>query len=178
MYVIFFHPQTSTKTVKLNRRWTHNLYVNCTSKKTTYVFTWSSFFQLRNFDWKGPFHITTCAQGLIVFPTMTGWSRLPSAKTVNNSDERKREFMTTSSNGNVFRATGPLCGEFTGTDYFPIQRPVARSFDVFFDLRRDKWLSKQSRRRLFEMQWRSLWRHCYVYDYVHSRDYFSALPKM
>ena len=27
---------------------------------------------------------------------------------------------------------------------FPTQRPVTRSFDVFFDLRRSKWLSKQS----------------------------------
>ena len=37
--------------------------------------------------------------------------------------------MLTSSNGNIFRVTGPLCGEF------PAQRPVTRSFDVFFDLR-------------------------------------------
>ena len=40
--------------------------------------------------------------------------------------------MMTSSNGNIFRITGPLCGEFTGE--FPSQRPVTRSFDVFFDL--------------------------------------------
>ena len=46
--------------------------------------------------------------------------------------------MMTSSNGNIFRVTGPLCGEFTA------QRPVMRSFDVFFDLRLNKRLSKQS----------------------------------
>ena len=40
----------------------------------------------------------------------------------------------TSSNGNIFRVTGPLCGEFTGPGEFPTQRPVTRSFDVFFDL--------------------------------------------
>ena len=39
----------------------------------------------------------------------------------------------TSSNGNIFRVTGPLCGEFTGPGEFPTQRPVTRSFDVFFD---------------------------------------------
>ena len=39
----------------------------------------------------------------------------------------------TSSNGNIFRVTGPLCGEFTGPGEFPAQRPVTRSFDVFFD---------------------------------------------
>ena len=38
----------------------------------------------------------------------------------------------TSSNGNIFRVTGHLCGEFTGE--FPAQRPLTRSFDVFFDL--------------------------------------------
>ena len=35
-------------------------------------------------------------------------------------------------NGNIFRVTGPLCGEFTGPGEFPTQRPVTRSFDVFF----------------------------------------------
>ena len=47
-----------------------------------------------------------------------------------------RRSMVTSSNGNIFRATGPfLCGEFTGHGEFPAQWPVTRSFDVFFDLR-------------------------------------------
>ena len=49
----------------------------------------------------------------------------------------------TSSNGNIFRVTGPLCGEFTGPGEFPAQRPVMRSFDVFFDLRLNKRLSEQ-----------------------------------
>ena len=42
---------------------------------------------------------------------------------------------------------------------FPSQRPVTRSFDVFFDLRLNKRL-KQSRRRRFETPMRSLWRRC------------------
>ena len=63
--------------------------------------------------------------------------------------------MMTSSNANIFRVTGPLCGEFT-----PSQRPEARSFDVFFDMRLNKRLSKQSRRRWFETPSSSLWRHC------------------
>ena len=38
--------------------------------------------------------------------------------------------MMTSSNGTIFRVTGPLCGELTGhTGEFPAQRPVTRSFD-------------------------------------------------
>ena len=51
--------------------------------------------------------------------------------------------MITSSNGNIFRVTGSLCGEFTGPGEFPAQRPVTRSFDVFFDLRLNKILRKQ-----------------------------------
>ena len=51
--------------------------------------------------------------------------------------------MMTSSNGNIFRVTGPLCGEFTGPGEFPTQRPVTRSFDIFFDLRLNKRSSKQ-----------------------------------
>ena len=46
-------------------------------------------------------------------------------------------------------ANPPLTGEF------PSQRPVTRSFDVFFDLRLNKRLGKQSMR--------SLWRHCDMY---------------
>ena len=67
--------------------------------------------------------------------------------------------MITWSNGNIFRVTGPLCGEFTGHWWFPFQRPGSRSFDVFFDLHLNKRLSKQSRRRWCETSLRSLWRH-------------------
>ena len=67
--------------------------------------------------------------------------------------------MMTSSNGNIFRVTGPLCGEFTGPGEFPTQRPVTRSFHVFFDLRLNKRLSKQSRGWWFETLSHPLWRH-------------------
>ena len=52
--------------------------------------------------------------------------------------------MMTSSNGNIFRVTGSLRGEFTGHDEFHAQRPVTQSFDVFFDLHLNKRLNKQS----------------------------------
>ena len=67
----------------------------------------------------------------------------------------------TSSNGNIFRVTGPLCGEFTGPGEFPTQRPVTRSFGVFFDLRLNKRLSKQLWGWWFETPSWSLRRHCY-----------------
>ena len=68
-------------------------------------------------------------------------------------------WMMTSSNGNIFRVTGHLCGEFIVPGEFPIQRPVTRNFNVFFDLRLNKRLSKQSWGWWFEMLSRPLWRH-------------------
>ena len=67
--------------------------------------------------------------------------------------------MMTSSNGNIFRVTGHLCGEFTGPGEFPTQRPTARSFDVFFDLRLNKQLSKQWWGWWFDTPSCPLWRH-------------------
>ena len=43
---------------------------------------------------------------------------------------------------------------------FPAQRPVTRSFDVFFDLRLYKRLSKQSQGWWFETPYHLIWRHC------------------
>ena len=62
--------------------------------------------------------------------------------------------MITSSNGNIFRVTGHLCGEFLA------QRPVTRSFDVFLDLRMNKRLTKLSWGWWFEKLSCPLWRHC------------------
>ena len=53
----------------------------------------------------------------------------------------------------------PVTGEF------PAQRPVTRSFDVLFELRLNKRLSKQSCGWWFETQSRSLWRHCNDLNY-------------
>ena len=44
------------------------------------------------------------------------------------------------------------------------QRPVTRSFDVFFDLRLNKRLSKQSWGWWFETPSSPLWRHCNVLE--------------
>ena len=54
---------------------------------------------------------------------------------------------------------------FCVTGEFPAQRPVTRSFDVFFDLRLNKHLSKQSWGLWFETPSCSLWRH---YNVVHN----------
>ena len=68
--------------------------------------------------------------------------------------------MLTPSNGNIFRVTGLLCENSPVTDEFPVQRTVTRNFDVFFDLRLNKRLSKQSRSWWVQTPSRPLWRHC------------------
>ena len=52
--------------------------------------------------------------------------------------------MMTSSNGNIFRVTGPLCGKSPVTIVFPAQRPVTRSFDISFDLQNSEWMFEQA----------------------------------
>ena len=60
----------------------------------------------------------------------------------------------------TFSALLALCaGNSPVPGEFPSQRPVTRSFDVFFDLRLNKHLSKQSRGWSFETPSCSLWCH-------------------
>ena len=59
----------------------------------------------------------------------------------------------------------PVTGEFSA------QRPVTRSFDVFFDLHLNKQLSKQSRGWWFETPSGSLWRQFNVLVNK-SQDYY------
>ena len=55
---------------------------------------------------------------------------------------------------------------------FPIQRPVTRSFDVFFDLRLNKRLSKQSWGWWFETLPHPLWRHSNVLNHWYDECIF------
>ena len=66
----------------------------------------------------------------------------------------------TSSNGNIFRVTGPLCGEFTGHRWIPLTTASDAELWCFFDLCLSKRLSNQSRRRWYETPPRALWCHC------------------
>ena len=60
----------------------------------------------------------------------------------------------------TFSALLALCaGNSPVTDEFPAQRPVTRSFDVFFDLRLNKRLSKQLGGWWYQTPSHPLWRH-------------------
>ena len=69
--------------------------------------------------------------------------------------------MMTSSNGNIFHVTGPLCGKFTGHRVIPL---TTKASDVklwlFLWSTPEQTVGKQSRCHWFETPARSLWRHC------------------
>ena len=61
----------------------------------------------------------------------------------------------------TFSAQLAICaGNSSITGEFPARRSVTRSFDIFFYLRLDERLSKQSWGWWFDMLSRPLWRHC------------------
>ena len=68
--------------------------------------------------------------------------------------------LMTSSNGTISALLVLCAGYSPVSSEFPSQRPVTRSFDVIFDLRLNKLLSKQSWGWWFETPSRSFWRYC------------------
>ena len=67
--------------------------------------------------------------------------------------------MMTSSNGNIFRVTGHLCGEFTGPRWIPRTKASDAELWCFLWWGPNKRLSKQSWGWRFETLSPSLWRH-------------------
>ena len=77
--------------------------------------------------------------------------------------------MRTSSNGNIFRVTGPLCGEFTGHRWIPLTKASEAELWCFIWCALEQRLSKHSRCRWFETPSFSLWRRCNT-----SQKYYSV----
>ena len=77
---------------------------------------------------------------------------------VNRTGRREawRPAMMTQSNGNIFRVTGHLYGEFTGDRWIPLTKANDARLWCFLWSSPDQQLSKQSRRRWFETPSRSL----------------------
>ena len=79
------------------------------------------------------------------------------------TDQVKRHYLNTwlRHQMETFSALLALCaGNSPVTSEFPAERQVVRSFDVFFDLRLHKRLSKQSWGWWFETLSHPSWRHC------------------
>ena len=77
-----------------------------------------------------------------------------STKHIHKSSWWRHQMETFSMLLAICAGNSPVTGEF------PTQRPVTRSFDVFFDLRLNKGLSKLSWGWWFETLSRPMWRHC------------------
>ena len=90
------------------------------------------------------------------------------------------DFMMTSSNGNIFRVTGHLCGEITGLRRIPRSKASDVELWCFLwcFLHLIKRLSKHSRGWWFETLSRPLWRHCNVLwiPNTHHWPYSGAQP--
>ena len=100
------------------------------------------------------FQFTNITYGSKVLKHKKSWWRKRWWQQIRNMTWWRHQIKT------FFRVIGPLCGEFTGPVEFPAQRSVTRSFDVFFDLRLNKRLSKQPWGWWFETPSWSLWRQC------------------
>ena len=61
------------------------------------------------------------------------------------------------------------------TGEFHSQRPVTRRFDIFYDLRLNKRLSKRSESWWFETPQRSIWRHCNVTPSINNTHYLEVV---
>ena len=78
-----------------------------------------------------------------------------------------------------FSALLALCaGNLPVTGEFPAQRPVTQSFYVFFDLRLNKRLCKQSWGWWFETPSCPLWRHCNKKKTTSRTSQFASEPLM
>ena len=80
----------------------------------------------------------------------------------------------------IFSALLAICaGNSPVTGEFPTQRPVTRSFDVYFDLRPKERLSKQWWGWWFETLSRSLWRHRNVsFIVLHHMGFYSLYRRI
>ena len=102
-------------------------------------------------------HIAMQVVTSLSISSLTDW--LICQSTLPASDKQP-VFMMTSSNG-TFSALLAICAWNSRVpSEFSAQRPMTRSFGVFFNLRLNKRLSKQSWCWRFKTPLRPLWRHC------------------
>ena len=99
------------------------------------------------------------------------------AKSQNTTEQKYRSANVQISLSNYDVINGPMCREFNGHRVFP-QRPVTRSFNVFFDLTLNKRLSKHTRRWWFETLSCSLWRHFNAMISSHANVFCHNRPVM
>ena len=89
------------------------------------------------------------------------WDSIPNGKVVSGLSHRCGKLPWWRHQMEKFSALLAICaGNSPVPGEFSAQRPVTRSSGVFFDLRLNKRLSKQSQGWWFETLSRPFWRHC------------------
>ena len=96
---------------------------------------------------------TSCCSRTMIQTTLSPFSD-------HSTEANVAKNMMTSSNGNIFRVTGPLSGEFTGHRWIPHTKASDAELWWSLDLRLNQQLDKQWIHRWLETSSRSLWRHC------------------
>ena len=158
------------------------------AQKGRYNMTYSFLFRLyRRFYWRHQ-----CAFHLVWVPPIIRWITYTYHSYFKEIPKSPQRSWQTSAplitwwrhKMETFSAFSPFCeGNPPVTRGFRSQRPVTRSYDVFCDLRMNKRLDKQSRRRWFETPSLSLWRHFNAADaaheicnmYIHGKLYSASL---
>ena len=108
-----------------------------------------------------PESIMACGSDLWVCKLLVGGPEPAMAMTVFTSEILMMKLSWWRHQMETFSALLAICaGNSPVTGEFPAQRPVTRNFDVFFDLRVNKRLSKQPWGWWFETPLRALWRRC------------------
>ena len=69
----------------------------------------------------------------------------------------------TSSNGHIFRVTGPLCGEFTGDRWIPLTKASDTELWYFLWSAPEQTVQQSIETPVFETPLSSLWRDCNVF---------------
>ena len=134
----------------------------------TYLFSWLSFSWCRllfrsmlmayGYLWR--FAIRQHVIDFIVIELV--YSMLSLQILLSIDEGRIAFFMMTSSNGNIFRVTGPLWGEFTGRRWTFLTKAQWRGALMFSLI----CASINACGRWFETPLRSLWRHCNAVNWV------------
>ena len=135
-----------------------------------------------NFEWNQNIITTIVAtkDPIICFCSNTHWCSFPNGSVcLELAESAAGEWYSSSISWwrqqmETFPALLAICaGNSQVPGEFAAQRPMTRSFDVFFDSRLNKQLSKQSWGWWFETLSRPLWRHCNVAMYTgrNSRRY-------
>ena len=130
-----------------------NCLYNHLFRRRTYIETTSSAIISYNFQ----FHLKTHQNNRMPIqspPIYREKSVLSHKKHATSGSWRRHQMETFSTSLAICVGNSPV------TDEFPSQRPVTRSFYVFFDLRLNKRSSKQWWGWWIETLSRPLWRHC------------------